>query len=585
MTFLGLERPVEYQRQQIFDPTTANMVLSAQSDYVNAVYNDYLRGLEDMKEFNKTYGDFMSPIQKDMDWYDKNVTGKVRDFITNAYAQGIDPLRSAEGRAAVSQLIYSMPTGEIAKRKQSAEIAKEYVKNYGALDAAGKLDPNFERFMMNGMSLQDWDTGVNGVWGRYSPSEYKTLQEYVHPSFANIKPHMMSAQEVTDRGYNYDPRYEYTGVSRADMEQSMKDWLPGVRNEGIYRYYREQAKQDLIRRGYKNPTDDQIDAQFVNNAITADHQMMTPLTREVNQFAYLAAKERSEKAVARYKHSLENPGPDQRGGILGLTDKIKNDIREKQSRIGGINTAAKGKMKSVVASAKDYDSAAARYYNTQSKPTDFGQKTITAWFLGFNDPTSDKINDLATEHGYRVNFGPESALHHTRIRMFDYDGKQIGGRIRAFDDYLTRNRVKGYLAGNDRTVNWQKQAGVDVYDVNGVVKINKKDIDGFLEERWQKFKDKTSQSEAQFKRNTMRGLGLVEHVEQDKEYSNPDDEAKSGIYRSGYTTWVYMPVTKTWQLGSVYQSDVDTFNDKNVVSGKELSGRQYQYQVRDINRK
>jgi len=48
----------------------------------------------------------------------------------------------------------------------------------------------------------------------------------------------------------------------------------------------------------------------VNNAITADHQMMTPLTREVNQFAYLAAKERSEKAVARYKHSLENPGPD-----------------------------------------------------------------------------------------------------------------------------------------------------------------------------------------------------------------------------------------------------------------------------------
>jgi len=67
---------------------------------------------------------------------------------------------------------------------------------------------------------------------------------------------MMSAQEVTDRGYNYDPRYEYTGVSRADMEQSMKDWLPGVRNEGIYRYYREQAKQDLIRRGYKNPTDD-----------------------------------------------------------------------------------------------------------------------------------------------------------------------------------------------------------------------------------------------------------------------------------------------------------------------------------------
>jgi len=59
----------------------------------------------------------MSPIAKDMDWYNQNVTGKVRDTINNLYANGIDPLRSAEGRAAVAQLIYSMPTGDIAKLK------------------------------------------------------------------------------------------------------------------------------------------------------------------------------------------------------------------------------------------------------------------------------------------------------------------------------------------------------------------------------------------------------------------------------------------------------------------------------------
>lgn len=284
---------------------------------INAAKDMYEKGQKQIDDFYSKYGDFMSPIQKDMDWYNQNVTGRARDTINNLYAQGIDPLRSAEGRAAISQLIYSMPTGEIAKRKQSAEIAKEYVKNYGVLDAAGKLDPNFERFMMNGMSLQDWDTGVNGVWGRYSPSEYKTLQEYVHPSFANIKPHMMSEQEVKDRGYKYDPRYEYTGVSRADMEQSMKDWLPGVRNEGIYRYYREQAKQDLIRRGYKNPTDDQIDAQFVDNAITADHQMMTPLTRQADQFAvqeqahrnataniYLQNRLQGERERERYRNQI-----------------------------------------------------------------------------------------------------------------------------------------------------------------------------------------------------------------------------------------------------------------------------------------
>lgn len=57
----------------------------------------------------------MSPIQKDMEWYQKNVTGKAANFINQLYANGIDPLRSAEGRAAVAQLVRSMPVGDIAK--------------------------------------------------------------------------------------------------------------------------------------------------------------------------------------------------------------------------------------------------------------------------------------------------------------------------------------------------------------------------------------------------------------------------------------------------------------------------------------
>jgi hypothetical protein len=57
----------------------------------------------------------MSPIQKDMEWYQKNVTGKAADVINWLYANGVDPLRSAEGRAVVSQLVRSMPVGDIAK--------------------------------------------------------------------------------------------------------------------------------------------------------------------------------------------------------------------------------------------------------------------------------------------------------------------------------------------------------------------------------------------------------------------------------------------------------------------------------------
>jgi hypothetical protein len=37
-----------------------------------------------------------------MDWYNQNITGRARVTINNLYAHGIDPLRSAEGRAAVA---------------------------------------------------------------------------------------------------------------------------------------------------------------------------------------------------------------------------------------------------------------------------------------------------------------------------------------------------------------------------------------------------------------------------------------------------------------------------------------------------
>lgn len=338
MVILGLEKPVEYGSRQIFDPTMANMVLNAQNNYIQAMREDYLQGREDLKEFNKNFGDFFSPIQKDMEWYDRNVTGATRDLINNLYAQGIDPLRSAEGRAAISRWVNSMPVGKINQLKQSADVAKEYLKNYGALDAAGKLDPGYETFLLNGRSLSDWDTLRDGMWDRYSPAEGKTLQEYVHPTFKDIKPHMMSEQEVKDRGYNYNPNYEYTGVSRADMERSLGSWIPGVRNEGLYRYFRQQAKEDLIRSGNANPTEQEIDKRFVENAITADAQMMTPLTREANQFALDTFRTNNDirahgaKAAIDYNYAKKmaalNPKGRGNGSGSGRDDDAPNIFRE-----------------------------------------------------------------------------------------------------------------------------------------------------------------------------------------------------------------------------------------------------------------
>jgi hypothetical protein len=126
-----------------------------------------------MKEFNKEYGDFLSPIAADMDWYAKNVTGNIRDFVNDLYAQGVDPLRSAEGRNLVARKLASIPTGEIAKLRQSAEVAKEYLKSFDDY-----TNPELEEFL--GRNLNTWSTlgdpenGVkaNGIWNVRSRTKF-----------------------------------------------------------------------------------------------------------------------------------------------------------------------------------------------------------------------------------------------------------------------------------------------------------------------------------------------------------------------------------------------------------------------------
>jgi hypothetical protein len=85
------------------------------------------------------------------------------------YAMGIDPTRSAEGRAYIQRLINQVPVAEINKRRQAAAVAQEYIKNRGLLESKGLYNPDFEKYILNGKSLEDWDTGTDGMWTRTSP--------------------------------------------------------------------------------------------------------------------------------------------------------------------------------------------------------------------------------------------------------------------------------------------------------------------------------------------------------------------------------------------------------------------------------
>lgn len=230
---------------------------------VNVAKDMYEKGQQQIKDFKNEYGDFFSPIQSDMDWYSQNVTGKVRDTINALYDAGIDPIKSAEGRAAVSRVINSIDTARIARNRQSAKAAQIYLQNKAVLDAAGKYNQDLEeRFL--GYDINNFDS-ENGVWSRLSPVEAKSLKELTESSFDKRTEHLLTEQEVKDFGLPYDPRGQYRGFTQQDLLDIANTAAPGLTGTIYANYFRDLAKQKLIQNGNNKPTEDQINKQLAKD--------------------------------------------------------------------------------------------------------------------------------------------------------------------------------------------------------------------------------------------------------------------------------------------------------------------------------
>lgn len=284
---------------------------------INAARDMYEKGLQETKEFNKLYGDFTSPIARDVDyWYD-NTLKPVRDAINYMYDKGIDPTRSAEGRALVQKLINQAPVAKLNQIRQSAKVADEYVKNRGTMQANGLYDPGFEQFALRDqygrpVDLSTWSTINDGTWERTAPYKYESLYDYTSPMFKDLKPHELTKAEVQSFGIKYDPRYQYQGISKGDLERVTGERVPGVQNDTLYKYYRDRAA-DVVRKQYiaagKNPaeiTQDEIDRQFVQDVIQANSARIVEPTKTADQFAVMAQGQANDMQKLRFQQDRED---------------------------------------------------------------------------------------------------------------------------------------------------------------------------------------------------------------------------------------------------------------------------------------
>lgn len=274
------DEPVALPTVDLYDSTAMQL-------YINAAREMYKQSQEEQKEFLKNYGDFYSPIANDVDnWYN-SIVAPLKSLIADAQANGIDLTRSQEGRALLAKYQRAIPYGELAKMKQSAKAAELYMAAVAEAKSKGLYSDEMERWDIarnGGVDFENWDSRKNGIWTRVAPIQYKSLHDFVDPVLDNIKPYMLSKEEVEGEfGKKYDPDYDYIGVAPSRLEKSLKENMPGLVGSPYWDYYYEKARQDLIADGNNNPSDAEIKDRFVKNSIVADYERVVNPIAEINE--------------------------------------------------------------------------------------------------------------------------------------------------------------------------------------------------------------------------------------------------------------------------------------------------------------
>lgn len=303
MVYLGKEQPVKWDTGGIVDPTTLQMYLSSQKDLVNALYNDYKEAKQDWKDFTENYGNFISPFTKDMERYSEIMNG-IKGAIDEAYARGIDPLRSPEGHLLIRRLTRSVDPGEFNMMRANAKTGFEYLDALRDLQKNGGFNQGFEDFTLQAEGLplfKDFATkGSDGrlsSWGRSSPTEYKDLNKYTTHVFDALK----------DSFLRTEGPYDYYGVSEDNLRASLTpDTLGGLLNTALGRFHYNNAINDLLSRGITNPTDAQKMHQFRENIVAANHEKVRE-DRRINEIWKMQQEDASRMRAARVSADRNQP--------------------------------------------------------------------------------------------------------------------------------------------------------------------------------------------------------------------------------------------------------------------------------------
>lgn len=299
----GQDEAVRYPVKDLYDTGMMSM-------YIGAIKDEYERGIKEQEEFMSKYGDFISPFQKDVENWDKLTMDPIVEAYDYLQANGIDPLRSQEGRAVISNIMRKVPREKLSMLRQSAAAGQEYLKNRGEMQAKGLYNPEFEQFMLGDRTFNGQDTLSQGMWARTSPSEYKGLRTLTDPWFKN----RTAKYKYTKNGY------DYFGYDTKDMEQTADTQIDAFLASDYGKFFYDRALKVAQASRQPGETDVQVNQRakdiLVNDIVDANADYLMH-NREVNPIYLENLRNAHENARLRTRLAASRP----KGG---KTDNVYN---------------------------------------------------------------------------------------------------------------------------------------------------------------------------------------------------------------------------------------------------------------------
>lgn len=297
----------------IIDLLDSNMM----SQYISAAREQYNQALQEQKDFAKEFGELYGPNANINKAYYDATRGAVNQGLNYLYQNGIDPLRSAEGRAYIAKIIRERPYDQIANLKAQNESMKTYQKYRAEAMRNGTYDPDYEKFTLGGKSLETWDPATDGIWTREAPSKYSSLKDWTSNLFDNMQ--LEYDPELTKQSGGM---YQVYSKSPKKMQQILDANMKDMAKSDLGRYYLNMyggdlnaLKADIINR---NREYTQVDRRPDQVQIHLNDQQF-----QANE----AAKQRSfQKELAKQEHDWK---------MQEIYEKAQYDIAKSASKSGG----------------------------------------------------------------------------------------------------------------------------------------------------------------------------------------------------------------------------------------------------------